>query len=66
MSLAQLVEHCIIYAGDRSSNFGHPTYPPYGWNFKPLGYMTKKRFLVNLLVCIKQYFEILMLHFFIS
>jgi hypothetical protein len=26
MNLAQLVEHCIIYVGGRSSNLGHPTY----------------------------------------
>jgi hypothetical protein len=43
VSLAQLVGHCIIYAGDRDSNLGHPTYPSYGWNFKSLGYMTKKK-----------------------
>jgi hypothetical protein len=42
MSLAQMVGHCIIYAGRRGSNSDHPTYPPYEWNFKPLGYMTKK------------------------
>jgi hypothetical protein len=41
MSLAHLVGHCIIYAGDRDSNPGHPTYSP--WNFKPLGYLTKKK-----------------------
>jgi hypothetical protein len=33
VSLAQLIGHCMIYAGDRDSNPDHLTYPSYGWNF---------------------------------
>jgi hypothetical protein len=27
VSLVQLIEYFIIYIGDRSSNYDHPTYP---------------------------------------
>jgi hypothetical protein len=42
MSLTQLVGHCMIYAGDRGSNPGHPTYPSLWVEFLAIKLLDKK------------------------
>jgi hypothetical protein len=43
VSLAQLVGHCMIYAGDRGSNPGHPTYPSLWVEFLAIRLLDQKK-----------------------